>query len=154
MKIQKTHSIQQKTDLNLQFCFFLKYLIKLKPNDTQFYMMLENISLLKNGDINIIKTSIEDIFIGKTKNDFNHKTEIIKEIMLRWYNLLDIELFIFSLKLYQIKDLLLQEAKISKNITLEKLGTLDPLSLEYDAISVLKPYATRVNGALLSLLFF
>ena len=31
---------------------------------------------------------------------------------------------------------------------------LDPLSLAYDQISVLKPYTTRVNGALLALLFF
>jgi hypothetical protein len=35
-----------------------------------------------------------------------------------------------------------------------ELQRLNPLSLEYDKVSVYRPYATRVNWALLSLLFF
>jgi len=58
-----------------------------------------------------------------------------------------------GLRLYQIKDLLLEDAKISENLDLNKLSDLDPLSLEYDKISVLKPYKTRLSGALLALLF-
>jgi hypothetical protein len=34
------------------------------------------------------------------------------------------------------------------------LENLDPLSLEYDKITTYSPYSTRVNGALLSLIFF
>ena len=69
-------------------------------------------------------------------------------------NLSDIDLFEFSLRLYQIKNLLLEEAKISESLDLNTLSGLDPLSLEYDKVSVLSPYKTRVKGALLSLLFF
>jgi hypothetical protein len=58
------------------------------------------------------------------------------------------------LRLCQIKGLLLQEAKILKLNKLEKLKILDPLSLEYDALSILQPYSLRVKASLLSLLFF
>ena len=67
---------------------------------------------------------------------------------------IDLELFIFSLKLYHIKDLLLHEAKLIDVINLSRLEKLASLSLEYDKISVYRPYATRVNGALLALIFF
>jgi hypothetical protein len=53
-----------------------------------------------------------------------------------------------------IKDLLLQEAKLKDLLDASKLENLDPLSLEYDKITLYSPYATRVNGALLSLMFF
>ena len=48
----------------------------------------------------------------------------------------------------------MKEAKISDITNIDKLKILDPLSLGYDKISVQKPYQTRVNGALLALLFF
>ena len=53
-----------------------------------------------------------------------------------------------------IKDLLLQEAKLKNLLDISKLENLDPLSLEYDKITLYSPYSTRVNGALLSLIFF
>jgi diphthamide synthase subunit DPH2 len=53
-----------------------------------------------------------------------------------------------------IKDLLLQEAKLKDLLDTSKLANLDPLSLEYDKITIYSPYSTRVNGALLSLIFF
>jgi hypothetical protein len=53
-----------------------------------------------------------------------------------------------------IKDLLLQEAKLKDLLDISKLERLDPLSLEYDKITIYSPYSTRVNGALLSLIFF
>ena len=53
-----------------------------------------------------------------------------------------------------IKDLLLQEAKLKNLFDITKLEELDPLSLEYDKITIYSPYSTRVNGALLSLIFF
>ena len=49
---------------------------------------------------------------------------------------------------------ILAEAKISEIIEIDKILDLDPLSLEYDNLSILKPYKTRVKGALLTLLFF
>ena len=57
-------------------------------------------------------------------------------------------------RVQRVKDLLLQEAKITESTDIEKLAKMNPLSLEYDRISVIKPYTTRVSGALLALLFF
>ena len=65
-----------------------------------------------------------------------------------------IDIFIFSLKLNLIKDLLLQEAKITQTIKAQKLEGLNQLSLAYDSVSTQVAYATRISGALLSLLFF
>jgi hypothetical protein len=154
MDIQKLQISQAKIDINLQFYFFLKYSVKLKPSEAQLGQMFE---ILNSSALNTIsgkKLPLENIFMAKNPDTFNAKAEIIKEILLKCDMLIDLELLSIALRLYQIKDLLLQEAKIIKNIKLEKLKILHPLSLEYDALSILKPYSTRVNGALLSLLFF
>jgi hypothetical protein len=148
MKIQKLQLSKNKIDINLQFYFFLKHTVKLKPTDKQSNLVIENIQLFKN-DSDVLLENLEKIFV-KSKP----KTEQIREIWLRILSSHDIELFDFALRLYQIKDLLLQEAKISEILDVNNLSKLDPLSLEYDKISVLKPYKTRVSGALLSLLFF
>jgi len=65
-----------------------------------------------------------------------------------------LDIFIFSLKLNQIKDLLLQEAKITQTVKTQELEGLNQLSLAYDKVSTQVAYATRISGALLSLLFF
>lgn len=148
MKIEKLHLSKEKTDINLRFYFFLKHINKLSPTNRQLGSVIENISLLSS-DIESLLENLESIF---TKSQ--SKLEHIKEIGLRLTTSEDLDLFDFSLRLYQIKDLLLAEAKIFEAIDLNNLSSLDPLSLEYDRISVLKPYKTRVSGALLSLLFF
>ena len=148
MKIEKLHITKEKTDINLNFYFFLKLIVKLKATNNQVLQVLENLNLFKN-DIDELIERFNDIF-AKSQN----KLELIQEISLRLTKQQDIEIFDFSLRLCQIKDLLLQEAKISETLDLNSLSKLDPLSLEYDKISVLKPYKTRVSGALLSLLFF
>lgn len=66
----------------------------------------------------------------------------------------DFKLFSFSIRLFLIKDLLLELAKLRQRNNEEILRNIDPLSLEYDKITVYQPYSTRVEGALLSLLFF
>jgi hypothetical protein len=148
MKIEKLYLSKEKTDINLKFYFFLKHINKLSPTDRQLNLMIENIHLLKSC-IGSLLEKLETIFI-KSQSKLDH----IKEMGLRLNNSEDIELFDFSLRLYQIKALLLAESKIFEAIDLNNLSNLDPLSLEYDKISVLKPYKTRVSGALLSLLFF
>ncbi len=148
MKIEKLYLSKEKTDINLKFYFFLKHINKLSPSDRQLNLVIENINLLKS-DIGSLLEKLENVFV-KSQSKLEH----IKEMGLRFNNSDDIELFDFSLRLYQIKDLLLAEAKIFEAIDLNSLSSLDPLSLEYDKISVLKPYKTRVSGALLSLLFF
>ncbi|NBX52824.1 MAG: hypothetical protein EBT63_04170 [Proteobacteria bacterium] len=148
MKIEKLQISKEKSEINLKFYFLLKHLNKLNPSERQINLVSENISLFKS-DIEKLRENLEIIFQKSLS-----KLEIIREISLRINDELDIILLNFSTKLFQIKDLLLAESKIFENIDLENLSKLDPLSLEYDKISVLKPYKTRVNGALLALLFF
>lgn len=148
MKIEKLHLSKQKKDINFQFYILLKCLTKLKATNIQEVLMIENIGLLKNSPTALAE-SLRKIFIKS-----HEKSEYIKEICERLSNTDDVELFDFSLKLHQIKGLLLQEAKIADVANISRLSNLNPLSLEYDRISVLKPYGTRVSGALLALLFF
>lgn len=111
-------------------------------------MILENINLLKS-NIKFLLEKFEEIFANSKV-----KIEHIKEISFKIDNQDDIELFDFSVRIYQIKNLLLAEAKIFETIDLNILSNLHPLSMEYEKISLLKPYKKRVSGALLSLLFF
>lgn len=148
MKIEKLQITKDKLDVNLKFYFFLKYINKINPSDRQIDQISENIGLFKK-NISDLNSSLLKIF-SKSQT----KSEYIKELNLRLINSRDIEVFEFSLDLYRIKDLLLQEAKVQEIFDSKKLYETDPLSLEYDNISVLKPYKTRVSGALLSLLFF
>lgn len=104
-------------------------------------------------DLELFKKSVLDNFNQPTKtakNQFNNLSEIFTQTNTST----DVEVLVFSLKLYLIKDLLLQEAKLKSIYDLNKLKELNPLSLEYDKITVFNPYTTRVNGALLSLAFF
>lgn len=147
MKIEKLQVSKQTVDINLQFYFFLKHTVKLSPSNKEIIRMIEEYNLF-NHDLTLFSDSLRKIF--KT----NTKLEKLEDIIIRFSNNLDTELFLFSIKLCQIKNLLLQEAKITESTDIEKLSHLNPLSLEYDRISVIKPYNTRVSGALLSLLFF
>ncbi len=154
MKIQKIQISQEKIDINLQFYCFLKYTVKLKPSAQQVSKIIEEYGLLKDS-ANLFSQKLEEIFTTKSKKTkHNAKLEMVQDMIARFQKEKDIELFVFGLKLYQIKDLLLQEAKITESTDIQKLGNINPLSLEYDRISVLKPYTTRVSGALLALLFF
>jgi hypothetical protein len=146
MKIEKLKIESDKLDLNLKFYFLLKYLVKAKLTQTQSLALLEKISL--NGDVFF---EIEN-FINKISGA--SKKEALELLFEQLESEVDVEMFVFSLKLYLIKDLLLAEAKMSDLNNIDKLKNLDPLSIGYDKISVYKPYYTRVNGALLALLFF
>lgn len=147
MKIEKLQLSESKVDINLQFYFFLKHTLKLSPTNNEIVKIIEEYNLF-NHDFNLFSVSLRQIFKSETK------LEKLEDIIIRFKDNSDTELFLFSVRLYQIKNLLLQEAKISESTDIEKLSDLNPLSLEYDSISVVKPYTTRVRGALLSLLFF
>lgn len=149
MNIEKLSIQKSKFEINLRFYYFLKKIVQTKLTDnqcqdiilecsrcSQYSDCLEN---LKNYAINFLKT--------KKQKDLLEILELIDNELLY-------ELFVFSLDLYTIKDLLLQESKIKNRFNLKELKGLDPLSIEYDNITLLSPYSTRVNGALLALLFF
>ncbi len=148
MKIEKLQVSKQKVDINLQFYFFLKHISRIAPSNGHILKITEGYNLFSH-DVDLFTNNIRELF---KKN--NNKAEQIEDIILRFKNSSDIELFLFSVKLCQIKSLLLEEAKITESTDLEMLSDLNPLSLAYDKISVIKPYTTRVSGALLSLLFF
>ena len=153
MKIEKLEINKTKFDINLKFYFFLKYLVKTKLTDSQANEILKVCVL--NSKNNFSKTITKTIKYIEDKIKTNSpKQKLIFEVIDEINSALDLKLFIFSLKLYMIKDLLLQEAKLKDLLDISKLENLDPLSLEYDKITIYSPYSTRVNGALLSLIFF
>jgi len=149
MEIKKLKIPQDKFDINLQFYFLLKQLVKSKINNNQIGNILELINLSKKTKNLLDRGNVFLESIGGRE-----KKDILQSIFATIKTKIDLELLEFGLKLYSIKDLLLQEAKLKEVITTENLAHLDPLSLKYDNLTVKKPYSTRVNGALLSLLFF
>lgn len=153
MKIEKLDINKEKFDINLKFYFFLKYLVKAKITDRQAKIIFEIHTLSQRVDFKLtILEKIETIF-GSSKKGLQSQS-FIGSMFDIVENETDIELFIFSLKLYMIKDLLLQEAKTKDLLDISKLDNLDPLSLQYDKVTLFSPYSTRVSGALLSLMFF
>jgi len=153
MKIAKIEITKNKFDINLKFYYFLKNLVKVKLSDKNANEVLRLYFLNIKKPCEIIVLELSNSINKKIKlNSKNHR--IFNEILEEITNRLELKLFIFSLKLYIIKDLLLSEAKIKKLLDISKLKDLDPLSLEYDRITTFYPYSTRINGALLSLIFF
>ena len=153
MKIEKLKIDKTKFDINLKFYYFLKYLVKTKLTDNQSREILKVCLLNSKNSFRVIKTKIIEYIDNKIKAG-SPKQKLIFEVIDEVNSEIDLKLFIFSLKLYMIKDLLLQEAKLKDLTDISRLKNLDPLSLEYDKITIYSPYSTRVNGALLSLIFF
>jgi len=153
MKIKKLKITKSKFDINLKFYFFLKHLVKVKLSDIQAneifktYILNQKLNYRKNVD-----KLIENV--SDNLKDGTDKKGLLFEILDEINSELELKLFVFSLNLYMIKDLLLQEAKLKDLLDISKLNNLDPLSLKYDKITLYSPYSTRVNGALLSLIFF
>jgi len=153
MKIEKLEIEKTKFDINLKFYFFLKYLVKTNLTDNQSHNILKIYFLNSKNNYNEIITKIAEYIESKIKKG-SKKQKLIYETIDEINSSMDLQLFIFSLKLFMIKDLLLEESKLKDLFDISKLANLDPLSLEYDKITTYSPYSTRVNGALLSLIFF
>ncbi len=153
MKIEKIDIGRTKFDINLKFYFFLKYLVKTSLTDNQVREFLHILALNSKVDFKITLAKIIKYIETKIKAG-SPKQKQIFEVVDEINSNTDFKLFVFSLKLYMIKDLLLHEAKIKGLLDISQLETLDPLSLEYDKKTIYSPYSTRINGALLSLIFF
>ncbi len=149
MKFEKLTIVDDKFDLNLKFYYWLKHLVKTSLSDKQANTLLSNLLLSQqlSEQLSVLDTYSKNIK-GKLKSENFYK------LIANIHSQIDMDVFIFSLKLYMIKDLLLAEAKMKNMIDTEAMSTMDPLSLAYDEKSLYSPYSTRVNGALLSLLFF
>ncbi len=151
MKINKIKIKKEKLDTNFKLYLFLKELNganKLTENEVNNFLEV----YFANSKLN--KEKIKAIFLNQIDNLSDKKKEKIGTLLYQIKNDVDFNIFIFSLKLIQIKKLLLEEAKLTEVSELVSLKDVNQLSLEYDTISKSKPYYTRVNGALISLLFF
>lgn len=140
-----------KFNINFDFYYILKFLIKVKPSSTNVARFInicygvteQNVNSFNENFINLI----EEI-IPQSKRDSMY---LIAEKLT---STLEIRLFLLAIRLYVIKDVLLSEAKLTNTIIEFELQRSHPLSLKYDTLSLKKPYSTRVNWALMSLLFF
>ena len=149
MKFEKLSVADDKFELNLKFYYWMKHLVKTNLTEKQANELLS--SLLINQVLSVQLYALDGYSQGiKGKS----KSENFYKLIANIASQIDMDIFIFSLKLYMIKDLLLAEAKMRNMIDTEAMSAMDPLSLAYDEKSLYSPYATRVNGALLSLLFF
>lgn len=154
MQLPKIDINQEKMTVNVKFYFFLKYLVKSKIKDKKILKIIEYYYLFSSKKtLNEFKNLVFSEF-STAKKSGQEQIALFTDIFVEIQDKNSLDIFIFSIKLLLIKDLLLQEAKIKQAYNLEKLNNINPLSLEYDKITVLNPYSTRVNGALLSLLFF
>ena len=153
MKENKIDIKKEKFDVNLKFYFFLKYLVKTNLTDLQAKSILKIYFENSKLDYSRIIEKISQYTDEKIKSG-SKKQKLLYELLIEIETPLDLKLFIFSLQLFIIKDLLLQEAKLKDLLDISKLSDIDLLSLKYDKITIYSPYSTRVNGALLSLIFF
>ncbi len=153
MKIKKIEIKKNKLDINFKFYLFLKELNAkpLKISKSEINIFLE--SYFANAGLSWEK--LLAIFNNIVSNfKLTSKKASLESLLLEITNETELYVFIFSLKLIQIKPLLLEEAKIADFSELSDLKNINQLSVKFDTISKSRPYLKRVNGALLSLLFF
>ncbi len=151
MKINKIKIKKSKLDANFKLYFFLKELNgAIKLSDNEINMFLEVYFANKK----LSSQKIKSIILNLVEQLSDKKKEGMMALLYQIKNDTDFHTFIFSLKLIQIKPLLLAEAKLGDVVAMSSLEKVNQLSIEYDTRSKGKPYFTRVNGALLSLLFF
>ncbi len=151
MKFEEFKITPARIDINYKLYYFLKELNggngltnSLLARFTEAIIAHQQIKYL-----NVIK--ILDAIVDDAPEN---RRNSIKEMLLFIKSYDDFRIFVFSVKLLQIKPLLLAEAKLTEITEVSNLSKIHTLSVQYDTISKSKPYYKRVNGALLSLLFF
>ena len=150
MKVIKLRIDERKFDINLEFYNFLKKITQAKLNEKTLDAFLS----IYYSNSYIPTENLKDIYFSFVEEKLNRKDISSIISLISDINRDNLWLFIFSLKLNQIKDLLLQEAKIFRQIKSQELEWLNQLSLAYDKVSTQVAYSTRISWALLSLLFF
>lgn len=150
MKINKLKIKDDSFDVNLTYYNFLKKITQSGLTDNQINNLLS--VYYSNGTVS--NDILKELFYANIEENITRKNlEPIYDLFVDITES-NLSIFIFSLKLNLIKDLLLNEAKITRSSKLNKLKGLNQLSLAYDKVSTQVAYAHRISGALLSLLFF
>ena len=151
MNINKIKIKKDKLDTNFNLYFFLKELngsAKISENEISYVLEV----YFANKKLNYQK--LKSILLNFSEKLSDKKRSNFEALIHHIKSELDLSIFIFALRLIQIKPLLLEEAKFAQIEDIVSLSDFNQLSLMYDTISKSKPYLTRVNGALISLLFF
>jgi hypothetical protein len=150
MKIQKIKIKEEVFDINLNFYNLLKKITQSKLTKNQINDILSMCIVNQKNNVDFLKEKLFEYVVHNVKRkDYSSIYAFIDDLDDR-----NISLVVFSLKLNLIKDLLLLEAKFFQNQKAEELSSLDQLSLAYDKVSTQVAYATRISGALISLIFF
>lgn len=150
MKIDKLTIKEKVFDINLVFYNFLKKITQAKFTDNQ----INEILAIYYSNTKLDTETLKELFYAYIEENIKRADLSSISNAIADINEDTIEVFVFALKLNLIKDLLLQEAKITQTIKAQELEGLNQLSLAYDKVSTQVAYATRISGALLSLLFF
>lgn len=140
---------KEKFQINFKFYTFLKIL---NSNDGLTKLQLKEtftlISDSKNKDtfLTIFKSSI----MAKIKSE--QKKIILNELLLSIENKVDYKVFVLSIYILIFKPLLMEYSKLIELDSILEGSHL--LSLKRDNYTKNMPYSFRVNGALISLIFF
>lgn len=140
---------KEKFNINFLFYNFLKIL---NSNDGLSNSQLDKTFKLINDSIDYIAflESFRKIIINNIRSE--SKTIIISELIYTIDSKVKYDLFVFSIYILKFKPLLMEYSKLIEETISLKDSFL--LSLERDNITKNKPFAFRVNGALISLVFF
>lgn len=146
MKLPNIAIKQNYLDNNVKFYLFLKQIVQSQVSKSDVKKILKEYSLFSaTHDITSFKESIISIFSKQETKKSKDILDTLSEIFIVLQTQLDLEIFIFSLKLYLIKDDLLTHAKSKSD---DKSTQHHLLSLAYDKSNILIPYTTRVYGTL------
>ncbi|MDQ6961541.1 MAG: hypothetical protein Q9M28_03295 [Mariprofundaceae bacterium] len=143
------HIEKQKFEINFYFYQCLKVLNGLDGlSDSQLNKTFELLCDAVNQQAFLI--NFETSIIAKIRSE--QKKMVLKELLLSMDSALKYDVFVFSIYMLTFKPLLLHYAKlIELDVMLEDHHLL---SLKRDDHTKNTPYAFRVNGALISLVFF
>lgn len=150
MKINKLKLTESKFDINLEFYNYLKKITQAKLNDN----VIDDFLSIYYSNSQLPIEWLKEIYYDYIERNIKRSDTSLIIYLITDLTSKNLCLFVLSLKLNQIKDLLLEEAKMAKKIKSQQLEWLNQLSLAYDKISTQVAYATRISWALLSLLFF
>lgn len=146
--------VSSKQKINFKLYYFLKELNATHtPSLGDVVRILGEYLAYKPKDIASIRGLLSEIADKIVSN--NEKKASLEELIMNIETKIDFEIFYFSVSLLQIKPVLLTQAKLyTDTIDTKEKQEHHPLSVKYDTISKSAPYYLRVNGGLLSAMFF